>query len=457
LSSTRVCPFEWRYASKEMKRVFSEYNRLNTMARVELVLLRGLVKAGLVPEDVTEGIEDIELTEEDMLQLREIEKRVKHETAALIELLSKKYGKLGTYIHLGATSNDIIDTTWSLLIREALGIVEAKIVELLKAIVRLADEHIDTVMVGRTHGQQALPITLGFKLMNHAYEISLCLERLLESHRRLFVLKMSGAVGTMAAWRDKGLTIEEYVAKELGLRPVEISTQIYSRGRFAELVCELAILGSVLDRLATEIRNLQRTEISELAEPYYKGQIGSSTMPHKINPINCERVSGLARFLRGLCQPSLENIVLWHERDLSNSSCERIILPHAFFTIDEMLNTMIKVVRGLRVFPERMVENLKKSRGRIMAEALVVKLIMKGVAREKAYSYVRNLVMKSIKEDRSFKDIVLEDEFISSILSTDEVLKCLEYENYLGEYRRICKRAREYVLSIISRVKTERL
>ncbi|RLE87493.1 MAG: adenylosuccinate lyase, partial [Thermoprotei archaeon] len=199
MSSTKVCPFEWRYASREMRRVFSEYKRLNIMARVELALLRGLVKAGLVPEKVVEDIgKDIELTEEDILQLREIEKRVKHETVALIELLSKKYEKLGAYIHLGATSNDIIDTTWSLLIREALGIVEVKIAELLRAMVRLADEHVDTVMVGRTHGQQALPITLGFKLMNHAYEISLCLERLLESHRRLFVLKMSGAVGTMA-------------------------------------------------------------------------------------------------------------------------------------------------------------------------------------------------------------------------------------------------------------------
>ncbi len=433
-----------------MREIFSEENRLKTMVKVELALLEGLAHAGLIPSSAIRNL-NVTFNKDDIVRVREVEKEIKHETAALVKVLSEKIGKAGKFIHLGATSNDIIDTTWSLIIKEALQVIENKIVTLLRYLLELADKHLDTIMIGRTHGQHALPITLGFKIMNHAYEIAQCLERLIESHKRLFVLKMSGAVGTMAAWGNKGLLIEEYVAKKLGLASIKITTQVYSRDRFAELLCNLAILGSVLDRLATEIRNLQRPEIMELSEPFKEKQVGSSTMPHKANPVQCEKVTGLARFLRGLCSSSLENIVLWHERDLSNSSYERVTIPHAFLAIDEILETMTSVIKDLKVYAENMRRNLELSKDKIMAEALMVKLTLKGVPRNRAYTHLRELTRKSIETGKTLKEIALEDPYITSILSRNEIMECFDYEKYLGAYREICRRTKDYILELINK------
>lgn len=451
LSNNILCPFEWRYGSKAMRKVFSEETRFQKMLQVEVALAYGLAKAEIIPFKCYKVIKNKADLEElgGLERIREIEKNIKHEVAAMVQLLSSSLKECGAYVHLGATSNDIIDTAWALIIRDALKILEEKIIKILKMFMTLAEEHLDTLMIGRTHGQHALPITFGFKLMNHTYELAQSLERIVESHKRVLVFKMAGAVGTMAAWKNKGLIVEKAVSEYLNLEPAKITTQICSRDRYAELICDLAILASVLDRFATEIRNLQRTEIMEVAEGFSKKQIGSSTMPHKENPIFSEKISGLSKFVRGLCVSSLENIVLWHERDLSNSSLERIIIPHVFLAVDEILESTLNILENIKVFRNNMLKNIKLTQGRIMAEAVVMKLVEKGIPRLKAYNHVKILVKKSYKQSKPFKQMLLEDHLVKTMLSNSEIEEILNPKNYLGQYKEVFYRTKSYVEKII--------
>ncbi|MGP3667732.1 MAG: adenylosuccinate lyase [Candidatus Bathyarchaeota archaeon] len=423
-----------RYGTKEMLKIFDEEYRLQKLLDVEAALILALAEVGLYPKDKALKVAEKASTRYVKLErVQEIEKMIKHDVMAVVEALAEVCGEEGGFIHFGATSNDILDTATALQFKEALNILEDKLWRLEEVLIGLTEKHKNTIMVGRTHGQHALPITLGLKFAVWLREVSRHVERLRECRKRVLVGKLTGAVGTQAGFGLEGLKVQELVMKKLGLQPVDVSTQIVQRDRYAELICLLAMLASTLDKFALEIRLLQRTEVAEVFEPFeFKTQVGSSTMPHKVNPITCERICGLAKILRGLVIPALENIPLWHERDLTNSSSERILIPEALILTDYMLKLMIDVLSGLKVDEKKMRENLDLTKGRIMSEALMLTLTRKGVTRQEAYKIVRDLSMKSLLENLNLKTVAEKDEKINKILSKEELEEALKPENYLG-------------------------
>ena len=440
-----VCVFEWRYGSEDMRRVWSRKRRLELMAEVERALLKALVEVGLIPkvnyEEVREAIKELGPEEVD-----ELEKELGHDIMAFTEALRRRLGESGKYLHLGATSYDVVDTVWALQIREALKIIYSYLEDIIVELSCMARKHKDLVMLGRTHGQWAVPITLGFKLANYVYELARSYERLRETEDRVVKLKMAGAVGTMAAWGEKGLEIERVVSEELGLKPHAISTQVAPRDGFAELISNLAILASVLDRFALEIRELSRPEIGELVEGVAKRQVGSSTMPHKANPITAEKISGLAKVARSLVVSEMENIPLWHERDLTNSSSERIIIPHQFLTLDEQLRSMKKLLRKLQVNEERIKENLEKANCLNLTERIMVYLTLsRGLARNDAHQ----LVMGAVREYGDLRK-ALEGE-LGKYLTEEELQTLCNQETYLGSARKLIERAITYAEVVIGK------
>lgn len=444
-----LCPLEFRYGSNEMRRIFSRENIIKRMIDVELALVKALEESGVIPKGYYERLNSCiyNVRAED---IDKYERTVGHDVVALISAINDVCGEAARYVHYGATSNDIIDTTWVLLIKEALTVVKRKLILIIKLLIDLSRKHEDTLMVGRTHAQHALPITLGFKLANYVYEFTNSLDRLLSTEGRVIKGKMAGAVGTMAGWRGKGLAVESTVMRELGLRSHEITTQVVPRDGFAELINDLAILASQAERLGIEIRELMRPEIMELAEGV-EGRVGSSTMPHKANPVECEKLSGLARVLRGLTLTALENIPLWHERDLSNSSSERVLIPHAFILIDEILETLHRILGNLRVYPENMLKNLELSRGLIMSESLMLKLTDKGLSRYEAHRLVRELTSKALVSGLDLLTVALSDGRITNYLTVDEVREALDYTKYLGNYRELIERTINYANEVMSR------
>ncbi|MEM4848700.1 MAG: adenylosuccinate lyase, partial [Ignisphaera sp.] len=342
---------------------------------------------------------------------------------------------------------DIVDTVWALIINDALSIVMYRLRKVIEALSNMAIEHSKTLMVGRTHGQHALPITFGFKLANYVYELARSYERLCECRKRVIRGKMSGAVGTMAAWGDKGLAVEKYAMEYLGLEPHAISTQVVPRDGFAELVSNLAILGCQLDRFALEIRELSRPEIGEVYEAVKR--IGSSTMPHKRNPVTAERISGLAKVLRSLVGIALENIPLMHERDLTNSSSERILIPHAFLIIDQMLIDMEKLLSVIYVDKEAMKRNLGLGRGSIMAEAVMVKLVEKGMPRYLAHKKLQEIAI-AISGNEDFLEKLLKDEEISRLFTREELENIINYANYVGQNENLIGRAIAYAKTVLN-------
>ena len=437
-----------RYGTPEMLRVFDEESRLQRMLDVEAALAWAHAQVGNIPLEDAEVIMRKASTQFVKLsRVKEIEREIRHETMAVVRALTEACGPSGRYVHLGATSSDILDTALALQLKEALQILEGRLVGLAEVLIELAERYKGTIMVGRTHGQHALPITLGFKFAVWLSVVARNIERLRQCRGRVLVGKMSGAVGTQAGFGPKAMEIQELVMQKLGLKPAEISTQIVQRDVHAELVCLLAVIASTLENFATEIRELQRTEIAELSEPFnVKAQIGSSTMPHKRNPITCERICGLARIVRSLVVPALENITTWHERDLTQSSAERFIIPEALILTDYMASLMTKTLRGLKVDEEKMRENLELTAGAIMSEAVMLKLVEKGVPRNEAYMLLRSLVIKSMEEGRPLREILQEDEKISSLMSYEEIEETLKPENYLGT-------AREQVDKIVNRAR----
>ncbi|MBP1357474.1 MAG: adenylosuccinate lyase, partial [Sulfolobus sp.] len=306
-----VCPLDWRYGSKEMRSLFSHESIIRRYAEVELALIKALSHIGLVKEDEVRDIEKA-VKEVRAEEVDELEKKIGHDIMALATLIAEKSGDAGRFVHFGATSYDIVDTAYALIFRDALGIIKGKLKTLIIILSEYSIKYKNTIMVGRTHGQHALPITLGFKFANYVYELSRSYERLTDAEKRLIKGKMSGAVGTMAGWGEHALEVEKNVMDLLNLNPHEISTQVAPRDGYAEIILDLAILASQLDRLALEIRELMRPEILELAEGVGE-RVGSSTMPHKENPVTAEKISGLAKVARALSISALENIPLWHE------------------------------------------------------------------------------------------------------------------------------------------------
>ncbi|RLF14436.1 MAG: adenylosuccinate lyase [Thermoprotei archaeon] len=429
-----------RYGSREIREIFDEEARLQRYLDVEAALAKAQAELGIIPAEAAEVIASRASTEYVKLErVKEIEARIKHDLMAVVEALEEVCGPHGRYVHFGATSYDIEDTATALQLKQALGIIEGRLLDLARELARLAEVHAETVMVGRTHGQHAPPITLGFKFAVWLREVARHVERLRQVKERVLVGKMSGAVGTMASFGPKAAELQRRVMEKLGLKPAEISTQIVQRDRHAELVCLLALIASSLDKFATEVRNLQRPEILEVAEGFGAEQVGSSTMPHKQNPITCERICSLAKLMRGLVVPALENIPLWHERDLTNSANERFLIPMSCIVVEEMLRCMVDVLRGLRVYPENMKRNLELTQGRILSEAVMLRLVQRGMSRREAHEKMRRLSMKSMAEDRPLLEVALEDPEVKSRLSREELVELLSPENYLGEAVRLAR------------------
>jgi len=440
-----IHPIDYRYGSEEMKRIWDEENKLQKLLDVEAALARAHAKLGNIPRESAEIIGERANTNWIKVErVKEIEEEIHHDIMAVVKALSEVCGEHGKYIHLGATSNDIIDTANALLIKESLEIVLKDLKELRTILKSLAKEHKYTVCIGRTHGQHAVPTTYGMKFAIWLDEIQRHIERIEEAKKRILVGQMSGAVGTMASFGEMGLKMQELVMKDLGLKSALISNQIIQRDVYAELMSILAIIASTLDKIALEIRNLQRTEILEISEPFGKKQVGSSTMPHKRNPIRSEKISGLARVIYSNVIPALLNNPLWHERDLTNSSVERIILPETFVLLDEMLKNMKRVLLGLEFFPENIKKNLYLTKNLIMAEPLMLKLTEKGMGRQEAHELVRRLAMKAFEENRDLLEVLSESKEAREYL-TDDDLASLKPENYIGMAPQIVDNVIAYV------------
>jgi len=423
-----------RYGTPEMRRIFEEENRLQKMLDVEAALALAHAEVGNIPIEDAKVIAERASTRYVKLErVKEIEKEIKHDVMAMVRALAEACGKSGAYVHLGATSYDIVDTANALQLKEAISLIEEKLNRLERALMEKAEKYKETIMVGRTHGQHALPITLGFKFAVWIREVVRHIERLRQCKERILVGKISGAVGTQAGLGPHAMEIQRIAMEKLGLKPAEITTQIVQRDRHAELICLLANLASSLDKFATEIRELQRPEIGELYEPFEREkQVGSSTMPHKRNPELCERICGLAKIMRSLTIPALENVVTWHERDLTQSSAERFIIPEACILIDYMLHLMTFIIGNIEVDEERMRKNLEITQGRVMSEAVMIALTRKGMNRQEAHELLRKLAIKSQTENKYFKEVLLENETVRKFLNEREIEDVLNPRNYLG-------------------------
>jgi len=418
-----ICPIDFRYGREEMKSIFSRERKFQFMLDVEVALAYAHFTLGEISE---EEYRDIERSESSVSIERadEIEREIKHDIMAMVRAFSEVCEVGGGVIHLGATSNDIIDTATALQFKAAIHIIDEDLKDLVRAIADRAEEHKDTICAARTHGQIALPTTFGYKMATSGYEFLRHIERLRESEKRICVGKMMGAVGTGASFGSNAIRIEEEVMKKLGLRSDEAPTQIVARDRYVELISLLANISTSAEKLATEIRNLQRTEIGEVSEPFdIEKQVGSSTMANKRNPITCENVCGLARIVRGFLTPMHESAILWHERDLSNSSAERFILPHCFILLDDILAKLAYVIKNMYVDADRMKKNLESSGKVMMAESLMMALTKKGMSRQSAHELIRKASMGD------FERIY---EKVSSSLSREEIDKALDYRSYLG-------------------------
>ncbi len=440
-----VHPIDYRYGSEEMRRIWDEENKLQKLLDVEAALARAHAKLGNIPEESARVISERANTKWVKLErVKEIEAEIQHDIMAVVKALSEVCGEHGKYVHIGATSNDIIDTANALLIKESLGLIEGYLKELRNVLMGLAEEHKYTVCIGRTHGQHAVPTTYGMKFALWLDEVQRHLERLEEIKKRVLIGKMRGAVGTAASFGERALELERLVMEDLGLKPALITNQLVSRDLYAELVTFLALVASTLDKIGLEIRNLQRTEILEVSEPFGEKQVGSSTMPHKRNPVRTEKVCGLARVIYSNVVPALLNNPLWHERDLTNSSVERVILPESFVLLDEMFRVTIEVLKGLEFFPENIKRNLYLTRNLIMAEPLMLKLAEKGMGRQEAHELVRQLAMKAFREGRDFLEVVRESKEVRRYLSEKD-LASLKPEDYIGVAPEIVDNVLRYV------------
>lgn len=415
-----------RYMMPKMREIWSEENKFRKWLEVEIAACEAWASLGKVPREALAKIR--RKAAFDIKRINEIEKETQHDLIAFLTSVAEKVGRESRFIHMGLTSYDVEDTARSIQMREAANLIIKDIEDLVKIIKRRAKEEKSTVMMGRTHGVHAELITFGLKLLVWVAELERDLERMQHAREVVSVGKISGAVGTYAAVDPR---VEEIVCKKLKLQPSPASTQVLQRDRHAEFMTTLAVVAATLEQFATEIRNLQRTEVWEVEEPFAKGQKGSSAMPHKKNPITCERISGLARIVRGNAVAALENVALWHERDITHSSVERVILPDSCLLVDYMLQKFAWVMDGLVVFPQNMRKNIDKSGGTVFSQKLLLALTDKGLTREEAYKIVQTVAMKSRNTGRNMRELMLEDREALKRLSPDEINKIFDIRSHL--------------------------
>jgi len=427
-----------RYTHPEMGAIWSDRRRYETWLEVELAAADATADAGLIPREAAAELRARCATFEiDIARIEDIERVTQHDVIAFTTAVAEQVGPAARWLHFGLTSSDVLDTAQAIQMREACGLVIRNLGVLMEAVRERADEHRRTPMIGRTHGVHAEPMTFGLKLALWYDELQRDLDRLLRARDIVAVGKLSGAVGSFAHLDP---AIEARVCERLGLRAAPVSSQVIQRDRHAELLSAIAICGASLETFALEIRGLQKTEIGEVEEPFAKGQKGSSAMPHKRNPIGCEQVVGLARLLRANAMAAMENVALWHERDISHSSVERVILPDSFIALDHMLRRFTRIVRGMVVYPDRMLENLQRSRGVVFSGTVLLELARRGISREQAYEWVQRNAMRAFHEKRDFKPLLLADEDVMKVLTAEEIEKAFDLHDQLRNVDAVVER-----------------
>ena len=425
-----------RYTLPEMGKIWTEENRFKVMLDVEVAACEAMAELKLIPKDA--AIKIRKKASFNISQINKYEALTKHDVTAFLKSVGESVGVEARFIHKGLTSSDVLDTALSLQMREGLELLIKTSDELISVLKKLALKYKDTPMMGRTHGVHAEPTTLGLKLLLYYTEFGRNKARFERAKDAISVGKISGAVGTFANVDPK---VEEETMKILGLKPAEVSTQVIQRDRHAQVLAVIAIVGGSLEKLATEIRHLQKTETLEVEEPFSEGQTGSSAMPHKRNPVNCERIAGLSRLLRGNAAAALENIALWHERDITHSSVERVIIPDSYIALHFMMREMIAVLAGLQVYPENMKENIWKTRGLIFSQRVLLELIDKGLSREDAYKVVQKNAMRVWKDKKlNLKDLISEEPEVRKKFSQKEIAAIFDLDYHLKHVGTIFRR-----------------
>ncbi|HPZ43917.1 MAG TPA: adenylosuccinate lyase [Bacillota bacterium] len=425
-----------RYTMPEMRRIWSEESKFRKWLEVEIYACEALAELGQIPPDALAQIK--ERANFDVRRIAEIEAVTNHDVIAFVTNVGEYVGEAARYIHLGLTSSDVVDTALSALMKEAGEHLVTRLKQLREALLAKAVEHRHTVMIGRTHGIHAEPITFGLKMLLWVDETERNIRRMEQAVETISVGKISGAVGTYANVDPR---VEAHVCARLGLKPARLSTQVLQRDRHAEYLTTIAVIGSSLDKFATELRTLQRTDILEVEEPFRKGQKGSSAMPHKRNPITGERISGMARLLRGNALAAVENVALWNERDISHSSVERVIVPDSTIILDYMLVKLVDIITNLQVYPENMRRNLERTHGLIFSQRVLLALVEeKGLSRERAYELVQRNAMQSWRTGESFRVLLLKDGDVTAKLSEEEIDKLFDVSYHLKRVDEIYKR-----------------
>ncbi|HLD87782.1 MAG TPA: adenylosuccinate lyase [Candidatus Omnitrophota bacterium] len=416
--------------------MWSDEHKMEIMLKIEVLACEAMSKIGLIPKAAMEKIR--KNAKFDIDEVRRIEERTKHDVVAFIQNVGQNLGSDAQYLHMGLTSSDLLDTSLSVQCVEASDILIADIKKFAGVIKEKAKKYKDTVCVARTHGVHAEPTTFGLKLAIWYDEMNRNLERMQQARESMRIGKLSGAVGTYASVEP---SVEEYVCAQLGLKAANVATQIIQRDHHCHFVTTLAMIGCSLEKFATEIRALQKTELLEVEEPFFKGQIGSSAMPHKRNPVTCERICGLSRILRAHAVVAFENINLWHERDISHSSAERVILPDSTIALNYMLNKFIPIVEGLLVYPKNMIASLSKTRGLIYSQRILLELMKKGLPRDTAYEIIQSCAMQVWQESTEFKDVLYRDRRVRKYLSKNEIDGCFDIKFYIRHRDKVFKRA----------------
>lgn len=434
MSHKFIHPVETRYRT-EIADLFTEEKKLENWLRVEATLARIHARLGNIPEEIAEEIDKkANIKDVKIERVNEIDREIHHDLMAMVKGLAEQCeGEAGKYIHLGATSYDIEDTAIALLLKEALNHIRGSLTVLLGELITQIDKTKTLVCIGRTHGQHAIPTTYGMRFGVWAYEFDRHLERISETLKRISHGKMSGAVGTMASFGQKGIEIQEEVMKELDLNPVMIANQVVQRDRHAEVILLTSLIGQSLAKIAREIRILQRNEISEMFEPFKKSQVGSSTMPHKRNPHKSERICSLARVLKSNTIVALDNIVLEDERDLTNSASERVIFAENFIFLDFMIKQLTQIIKGLEFNEKKIEENLNLTKGACLAEKIMVELVNRGIGRQEGHEILRKAAIQARKENEYMKHILIKDSKISEKFTKKELDGILDPHKYIGK------------------------